>query len=619
MGCLHLVRRSMTLRRLSVLVAYFQAQLLLIFNTNGGGEAQVTKPPWVPWTQNWGGKSAGGWKTWTTRPPWKSYGDKSADSGGGYKSWPTKSPGGWKQYGDNRGSGQSGGWKSWGTKSPGGWKPYGDKSNDRPPGGWKPYGERSGSGYQPYGDRSSGGSGGSYQPYGDKSRGGYQPYERKSSGSSGGGYQPQGGRPGSGSGAGYQPYGDRSGGNSGGGSYQPQGGRPGSGSGAGYQPYGDRSGGSSGGGSYQPQGGRPGSGSGAGYQPYGDRSGGSSGGGYQPYGKRPGSGSGSGYQPYGDRFGGGSGGRYQPYGDRSGGGPGSGYQPYGDRSGSGSGTGWKQTYSKNSWTKAPWKAYSTKISTTTRLTTTVARDPGDPKVKSAFEKAGIVPNIIPKAPLRELKVKWVDTVISFGNKIKPNITRLAPTFVRWPIDEANHLHTLIMIDPDVPSRQDPWKGEWQHWIVVNIPWGRIWAGEELTEYRGIKECHGLDIHRYIFLMYHQPNNEHIHFTEPRLKLPPYDMERSHFSARKFAMKYKLGDPVAGNFFTAKWEPYEDILHPYSPFHNFTIHEKDVMNEFEHRFTMAHVDYAKNHTDHILEFTTVEPEDFDMAEHIRNLG
>jgi phosphatidylethanolamine-binding protein len=34
-----------------------------------------------------------------------------------------------------------------------------------------------------------------------------------------------------------------------------------------------------------------------------------------------------------------------------------------------------------------------------------------------------------------------------------------------------------MTDPDAPSRQSPKAGEWNHWLVVNIPENKLKMGE----------------------------------------------------------------------------------------------------------------------------------------------
>jgi phosphatidylethanolamine-binding protein (PEBP) family uncharacterized protein len=43
---------------------------------------------------------------------------------------------------------------------------------------------------------------------------------------------------------------------------------------------------------------------------------------------------------------------------------------------------------------------------------------------------------------------------------------------------------LISTDPDAPSRVNPVRREFRHWLVVNIPGDRLDEGQTLTEYVG---------------------------------------------------------------------------------------------------------------------------------------
>lgn len=55
--------------------------------------------------------------------------------------------------------------------------------------------------------------------------------------------------------------------------------------------------------------------------------------------------------------------------------------------------------------------------------------------------------------------------------------------------------------------------------------------------------HGL--HRYVFLVFKQPQK--LTCNEPKIPKTSGD-KRANFSTSKFMSKYKLGDPIAGNFF-----------------------------------------------------------------------
>jgi phosphatidylethanolamine-binding protein (PEBP) family uncharacterized protein len=40
--------------------------------------------------------------------------------------------------------------------------------------------------------------------------------------------------------------------------------------------------------------------------------------------------------------------------------------------------------------------------------------------------------------------------------------------VTWN-SKGSELYTLILTDPDAPSRRSPTQREWRHWLVMNIP------------------------------------------------------------------------------------------------------------------------------------------------------
>ncbi|KAF6252583.1 phosphatidylethanolamine-binding protein [Scenedesmus sp. NREL 46B-D3] len=67
---------------------------------------------------------------------------------------------------------------------------------------------------------------------------------------------------------------------------------------------------------------------------------------------------------------------------------------------------------------------------------------------------------------------------------------------------AGKRYTLLMVDPDAPSPDNPAVREWLHWAVTNIPAGSDVAnGFTVTEYAGPTPPRGT--HRYILLLYEQ--------------------------------------------------------------------------------------------------------------------
>jgi len=93
--------------------------------------------------------------------------------------------------------------------------------------------------------------------------------------------------------------------------------------------------------------------------------------------------------------------------------------------------------------------------------------------------------------------------------------------------------------------------------VVNIPGNQIENGTVLTAYVGSGPPQGTGLHRYVFLVYKQAQK--LTCNEPKIPKTSGD-KRANFSTTKFMSKYKLGDPIAGNFFQAQWDEYVPKLY-----------------------------------------------------------
>lgn len=96
------------------------------------------------------------------------------------------------------------------------------------------------------------------------------------------------------------------------------------------------------------------------------------------------------------------------------------------------------------------------------------------------------------------------------------------------------------------------------WLVTNILGADLSKGEVLSDYIGSGPPKGTGLHRYIFLLYKQPQK--IDFSKFP-KLPSNSGEkRGKFCIAKFAQDYKLGAPIAGNFYVAKYDDYVPKLY-----------------------------------------------------------
>ncbi|XP_078668092.1 protein D1-like [Branchiostoma floridae x Branchiostoma belcheri] len=175
----------------------------------------------------------------------------------------------------------------------------------------------------------------------------------------------------------------------------------------------------------------------------------------------------------------------------------------------------------------------------------------------AFIKNGIVPDIVDTAPTETAAVTYESntTIVDFGNELTPTQVKSPPQVI-WAAEEG-YLYTLIMTDPDAPSRSNPKFREWHHWLIVNIPGHDIGRGEVLTDYIGAAPPKDSGLHRYVFLVYRQQGK----LTCNEERLPNNSTaNRGKFKTKVFATKYKLGNPVAGNFFQAQWDDWVPQLY-----------------------------------------------------------
>lgn len=102
--------------------------------------------------------------------------------------------------------------------------------------------------------------------------------------------------------------------------------------------------------------------------------------------------------------------------------------------------------------------------------------------------------------------------VNLGNELTPTQVKDLPT-VHYDADPAK-FYTLVMTDPDAPSRIEPTYREFKHWVQVNIPGSDVAKGESLAAFVGSGPPMGTGLHRYVFLVYEQPKK--LPFTgEPR--------------------------------------------------------------------------------------------------------
>lgn len=172
------------------------------------------------------------------------------------------------------------------------------------------------------------------------------------------------------------------------------------------------------------------------------------------------------------------------------------------------------------------------------------------KLAMAMKVDGIVKDVIDSPPSFLADVKFPSGVsMNLGNELTPHQVGDKPS-VRWP-SEPGALYTLVLVDPDVPSRADPRFREMLHWMVANIENNDVEKGDLYTEYVGSMPQPDTGMHRYVLLLFKQPNGR-LELDRPKASKDSKE-GRYAFKTRHLIEEYKLGTAVAGNFFSAQFQ------------------------------------------------------------------
>lgn len=95
-------------------------------------------------------------------------------------------------------------------------------------------------------------------------------------------------------------------------------------------------------------------------------------------------------------------------------------------------------------------------------------------VLQALRAEQVVPDVIPESanftPEIFFSVSWTsngEEITHPGTKVAHDLTVDEPEIMIQspPSPPPNATYTLVMTDPDAPSRADPKYGQWRHWVV----------------------------------------------------------------------------------------------------------------------------------------------------------
>ncbi|KAA8642013.1 hypothetical protein EYZ11_003964 [Aspergillus tanneri] len=113
-------------------------------------------------------------------------------------------------------------------------------------------------------------------------------------------------------------------------------------------------------------------------------------------------------------------------------------------------------------------------------------------LSSSLLKAGLVPGSAPLIPddfkpLTELSVRFGERQVNLGNLFRASECKQAPSVSFTPENTwSSKTYTLLLIDPDAPTPDDPKFAYWRHWVLSGLVPGMDDgdALNVLTEYLG---------------------------------------------------------------------------------------------------------------------------------------
>jgi phosphatidylethanolamine-binding protein (PEBP) family uncharacterized protein len=159
----------------------------------------------------------------------------------------------------------------------------------------------------------------------------------------------------------------------------------------------------------------------------------------------------------------------------------------------------------------------------------------------------IVPTILDVVPPSKITVTYPnEKSVELGTVLTPQQVKDDPE-VRWD-PTPDKYYTLLMIDPDAPSRRWAFLADVNHWLVANIKGCDLSTGEVLAEYAGAGPPKGTGFHRYIFVLFE--HDQRVEFDEVKITKGTR-LQRTRFSMKKFQKKYELDRVVAWNYFKAQ--------------------------------------------------------------------
>ena len=186
-------------------------------------------------------------------------------------------------------------------------------------------------------------------------------------------------------------------------------------------------------------------------------------------------------------------------------------------------------------------------------------------LNDVFPPTEVDPTIVPALGTIALRIRYDrDHIVHDGLAIPPEFTKKQPnvSYIPHPVESEEEcgLYTLLLVDPDAPSRINHNLREHVSWAVVNIPQDKVTAGETLLAYQAPAPSYASGLHRYIFCLYKQ-----------KMAFTPTQVEENQafFAKRSGILTYTWvksqntvleSVPVSLEAFLSEWDKSVDELH-----------------------------------------------------------
>ncbi|KAI3343742.1 phosphatidylethanolamine-binding protein [Ustulina deusta] len=118
-------------------------------------------------------------------------------------------------------------------------------------------------------------------------------------------------------------------------------------------------------------------------------------------------------------------------------------------------------------------------------------------------------------PTTQLHVRFGDKAVELGTFLRAGECKQAPTLAFAPEPDAGQdektSYCFVLTDPDAPTPDDPKFAFWRHWVLAGLrpraagdADGVAASAEELTAYLGPGPKDDSKPHRYLFLLFREP-------------------------------------------------------------------------------------------------------------------